>query len=117
MFALPLHDVNSTLDEILITELIVGAIALIAVGAAAWWLVRRGLRPLERMAETATVIAGGDLSQRVEEEDATSEVGQLGVAFNGMLTQIEARGRRAARPPRSACGGSPPTPPTSCVHR
>jgi two-component system, OmpR family, sensor kinase len=89
VLALPLHDVNSTLDEILITELIVGAVALIAVGAATWWLVRRGLRPLERMAETATVIASGDLSRRVEEENATSEVGQLGVAFNGMLTQIE----------------------------
>ena len=39
--------------------------------------------------ETATVIAGGDLSQRVEEGDRESEVGRLGVAFNGMLTQIE----------------------------
>jgi two-component system, OmpR family, sensor kinase len=89
VLALPLHDVNSTLDELLEAELIVGAIALIAVGGATWWLVRRGLRPLERMAETATVIAGGDLTQRVEEENATSEVGQLGVAFNAMLTQIE----------------------------
>jgi two-component system OmpR family sensor kinase len=89
VFALPLHDVNSTLDEIFIAELIVGAIALVAVGAGTWWLVRRGLRPLERMAETATMIAAGDLTQRVEEEDATSEVGQLGLAFNGMLTQIE----------------------------
>ncbi len=89
VFALPLHDVNSTLDEILIAELVLGAIALVAVGAATWWLVRRSLRPLERMAETATVIAGGDLSQRVDEGDKTSEVGQLGVAFNAMLTQIE----------------------------
>ncbi len=89
VFALPLHDVNSTLDEILVAELVLGGIALVAVGAATWWLVRRSLRPLERMAETATVIAGGDLSQRVDEGDQTSEVGQLGVAFNAMLTQIE----------------------------
>jgi two-component system OmpR family sensor kinase len=89
VFALPLHDANSTLDEILIAELIVGGVALVAVGTATWWLVRRGLRPLERMSETATAIAGGDLSLRVDEEDGTSEVGQLGVAFNGMLTQIE----------------------------
>jgi two-component system OmpR family sensor kinase len=88
VFALPLHDVNSTLDEILLAELILGAIAVIAVGSAVWWLVRRGLRPLERMADTATAIAGGDLSRRVE-EGGTSEIGQLGVAFNGMLTQIE----------------------------
>jgi two-component system OmpR family sensor kinase len=89
VFALPLHDVNSTLDEILLAEIILGAIAVMAVGIAVWWLVRRGLRPLEQMAETATAIAGGDLSRRVDEEDGTSEIGQLGVAFNGMLTQIE----------------------------
>jgi two-component system OmpR family sensor kinase len=89
-FALPLRDVNSTLDEILLAELVVGGIALVAVGIATWVIVRRGLRPLERMAQTATVIAGGDLSQRVDEGDRESEVGQLGVAFNGMLTQIEA---------------------------
>jgi two-component system OmpR family sensor kinase len=90
VFALPLHDVNSTLDEILLAEIILGAIAVIAVGIAVWWLVRRGLRPLEQMAETATAIAGGDLSRRVDEDEGTSEIGQLGVAFNGMLTQIEA---------------------------
>jgi two-component system OmpR family sensor kinase len=89
VFALPLHDVNSTLDEILLAEIVLGAIAVGAVGIAVWWLVRRGLRPLEQMAETATAIAGGDLSRRVDEQDGTSEIGQLGVAFNGMLTQIE----------------------------
>jgi two-component system OmpR family sensor kinase len=89
IFALPLHDVNSTLGEILLAEIVLGAIAVLAVGIAVWWLVRRGLRPLERMAQTATAIAGGDLSRRVEEADGTSEIGQLGMAFNGMLTQIE----------------------------
>jgi two-component system OmpR family sensor kinase len=89
VLAQPLHEVNSTLDEILVVELILGGIALVGVGAGTWLLVRRGLRPLERMAETATAIAGGDLSRRVEEDDRTSEVGQLGVAFNVMLTQIE----------------------------
>jgi two-component system OmpR family sensor kinase len=91
VLALPLHDVESTLDEILLVELVAGAIALVAVAVAAWLIVRRGLRPLERMAATATVIAGGDLSQRVDESgDRQSEVGKLGVAFNGMLEQIEA---------------------------
>jgi two-component system OmpR family sensor kinase len=89
VLAQPLHEVNSTLDEILVVELILGGIALVGVGAGTWLLVRRGLRPLERMAETATAIAGGDLSRRVEEDDHTSEVGRLGVAFNAMLGQIE----------------------------
>jgi two-component system OmpR family sensor kinase len=89
VLALPLHEVNSTLDEILVVELILGAIALVGVGAGTWLLVRRGLRPLVRMADTATAIAGGDLTRRVEEDKAGGEVGQLGVAFNVMLTQIE----------------------------
>jgi two-component system, OmpR family, sensor kinase len=89
VLAQPLHEVDSTLNEIVLVELVLGGIALVAVGAATWWLVRLGLRPLERMAETATAIAGGDLSRRVEEDDQASEVGRLGVAFNAMLTQIE----------------------------
>jgi two-component system OmpR family sensor kinase len=89
VLALPLREVNSTLNEILVVELVLGAIALAGVGAGTWLLVRRGLRPLVRMADTATAIAGGDLSRRVEEDQAAGEVGQLGVAFNAMLTQIE----------------------------
>jgi two-component system OmpR family sensor kinase len=89
VLALPLHEVNSTLSEIVLVELVLGGIALVAVGLATWLIVRRGLRPLETMAETATAIAGGDLSRRVDEGDRRSEVGKLGVAFNGMLEQIE----------------------------
>jgi HAMP domain-containing protein len=56
----------------------------------ALYTVRRGLRPLEDMAQTAGEIAGGDLSQRVLAEDPTSEVGRLGAALNYMLGEIEA---------------------------
>ena len=89
VLALPLREVNSTLDEILVVELILGAIALLGVGVGTWLLVRRGLQPLVRMADTATAIAGGDLTRRVEEDVSAGEVGQLGVAFNVMLNQIE----------------------------
>src|SRR5579872_5339477 len=41
------------------------------------------------MTTTAGAIAGGDLSRRVEEVDERTEVGQLGHAFNTMLTEIE----------------------------
>jgi two-component system, OmpR family, sensor kinase len=55
----------------------------------ALWLIRRGLRPLRKMAETADAIASGDLARRVPEEAPTTEVGRLGTALNEMLTQIE----------------------------
>ena len=53
------------------------------------WLVRVGLRPLGRIEHTAAAIAGGDLSQRVENDDPRTEVGRLGGALNTMLGQIE----------------------------
>ncbi len=60
-------------------------------------MVRRDLRPLDEMTETAGAIAGGDLSQRVSHVAEGTEVGQLGVAFNTMIDEIEvAFGARAA---------------------
>jgi len=62
---------------------------LAALAALAWWVIRVGLRPLERMGQTADSIAAGDLSARVESTDERTEVGRLGIAFNSMLGQIE----------------------------
>ena len=45
--------------------------------------------PLEHMATSARSITAGDLSQRVEPADNHSEVGQLGLALNTMLGEIE----------------------------
>src|SRR5213075_2456781 len=60
-------------------------------------LVRIGLRPLDRMGETADAIAAGDLSQRVSPANSRTEVGRLGLALNAMLAQIEkAFGERQA---------------------
>ncbi len=87
--AIPLHDVDDTLHRLLAIELIVAIGVLIALAGLAWWVVRLGLRPLERMGETAGAIAGGDLSRRVEPADEKTEVGRLGLALNSMLGQIE----------------------------
>ncbi len=93
--AIPLNDVHHTLGRLLLIEALVSGAVLIGMGALAWWVVRRGLRPLEEMAATAGAIAAGDLSQRVEATDERTEVGQLGQALNTMLTGIE--GAFAAR--------------------
>jgi two-component system OmpR family sensor kinase len=52
-------------------------------------VVRLGLRPLDRMGDTAGAIAGGDLSRRVSPATERTEVGRLGLALNAMLGQIE----------------------------
>src|SRR5699024_4088506 len=53
-------------------------------------LVRRSLRPLREVEETATRIAGGDLDRRVPQWPMTTEVGQLSNALNIMLEQLQA---------------------------
>ncbi|MDP9343622.1 MAG: HAMP domain-containing histidine kinase [Actinomycetota bacterium] len=89
VIAFPLTEINGTLHRLVLVELAVAAGVLVAVGGLGWWAVRVGLRPLDRMAETAGAIAAGDLSQRVEPDDSQTEVGRLGSALNTMLGRIE----------------------------
>ena len=90
VLATSLSDVSSTLDRLLLIELVVTAVVLGAIIALGLWLVRLGLRPLEEIGGTASAIAAGDLSRRVEHADERTEVGRLGLALNVMLARIEA---------------------------
>ena len=88
--AVPLTEMQTTLNRLVVAEVLVGGIVLILVGVAALWFVRVGLRPLEGIGETAGAIAAGDLTRRVEPADDRTEVGRLGRSLNAMLAQIEA---------------------------
>ncbi|WP_283133894.1 sensor histidine kinase [Rhizohabitans arisaemae] len=68
--------------------------ALVAVGLLALRFVRRSLRPLNRIAETAAAIGSGDLTRRVDVTRPRTEVGRLGLALNAMLGQIESAFRK-----------------------
>jgi two-component system OmpR family sensor kinase len=61
---------------------------LTLLAAIAWAIVRVGLRPLDRMADTAARIAGGELDHRVDDDDARTETGRLGLALNRMLDRL-----------------------------
>ena len=87
--AIPLRDVDQTLSRLLRIEGIVVASVLLALAAAAFFVVRLGLRPLDRMATTAGEIAAGRLSTRVSPATSRTEVGRLGLALNGMLARLE----------------------------
>ena len=87
--AIPLDDVDSTLHQLLLLELAIsGGVTLIVV-ALSWVIVRRGMRPLVRMGDTARSIVATDLSRRVEPATEKTEVGRLGLALNSMLGQLE----------------------------
>jgi two-component system OmpR family sensor kinase len=87
--AVPLTEVNATKRLLLLIGGAVSGFVLVAIGIAAYWLTRRELRPLERMAQKSRAIAAGDLTQRVGPDDPRTEVGQLGGALNAMLAEIE----------------------------
>ena len=53
------------------------------------WLIAISLRPLEKVEETAEAIASGDLSARLPDAKADTEVGRLTTALNTMLSRIE----------------------------
>ena len=89
LVAVPLRDVTDTLSRLrLIEALVIGGV-LLALGVGAFFVVRLGLRPLDRMQVTAGQIAAGDLSRRVSPATQRTEVGRLGIALNKMLERLE----------------------------
>jgi two-component system, OmpR family, sensor kinase len=87
--SLSLNPTNDTLASLRRVELLASLAVLLAMGAIVLVVVRRGLRPLRQMAGTADAIASGDLTRRVPEGRAGTEIGRLGSALNAMLSQIE----------------------------
>jgi two-component system, OmpR family, sensor kinase len=101
---LPLSSVEHTLGQVAITELIVFLSVLLLAGVLGTALVQFSLRPLRRVAATATKVTelpldSGEvtLPAGVPDTDPRTEVGQVGAAFNRMLLHVErALSRRAA---------------------
>ena len=85
----PLTEVEDTVGGLLWVVVLAGAGALVVAGGLSWWAIGRGLAPVDRMIDTASAIAGGDLSQRVEHADDGTELGRLAVALDDMLAQLE----------------------------
>lgn len=88
--AVPFSEMDATLENVTRIEIIARSVAMAVLAVLAYIIIRLGLRPLTRIEQTADVIARGDLSRRVADADRRTEVGRLGLAFNAMLTRIEA---------------------------
>jgi two-component system OmpR family sensor kinase len=87
--AVPLTEVKQTLSRLLLVETLVIVGVLLALAISASFVVRLGLRPLDRMEVTAGEIAAGELSRRVSPATRKTEVGRLGLALNAMLDRLE----------------------------
>ena len=87
--AVDVTSVYSTIGHLISIDLIVSLIVLTVLAIVGVALVRRSLRPLVEIEQTAQDIAAGDLSRRVPEWDERTEVGRLGRSLNTMLDQVE----------------------------
>ncbi|WP_308295082.1 HAMP domain-containing sensor histidine kinase [Streptomyces sp. NK08204] len=93
---LPLEPVQAAVHRLEAVAGIVFGLALVATGVAGALWVRWSLRPLSRVAATATRVselplASGEvaLPSRAPDLDARSEIGQVATAFNRMLGHVE----------------------------
>ncbi|MFE7855614.1 sensor histidine kinase [Streptomyces sp. NPDC057403] len=93
---LPLEPVEAAVHRLILVAAVVFGLALTVTGVAGALWVRWSLRPLSRVAATATRVselplASGEvaLPPRAPESDPRSEVGQVAGAFNRMLGHVE----------------------------
>ncbi len=99
---LPLHPVNQTLARLAVIEAVVFGGLVVAGGVTTAVVVRRTLRPLERVSATALHVsqlplndADTALPTSIAPAHPTSEVDQVSVAFDHMLEHV--RSALAAR--------------------
>ncbi|HID9469292.1 MULTISPECIES: heavy metal sensor histidine kinase [Serratia] len=64
------------------------AVAFILIALLGYWVMRRGLQPLWRMAAQAAVITPNTLSTRLSEHGVPKELQQLTRSFNAMLDRL-----------------------------
>ncbi|BDO43568.1 HAMP domain-containing sensor histidine kinase [Cellulomonas sp. NTE-D12] len=96
--ALPTGELEATVERYVVVEVLVAVVGLTLAAVGANVLLRRELRPLIRVAATATRVSELPLDKgavRIRDRvpardtDPTTEVGQVGAALNRMLGHVE----------------------------
>ena len=100
---LPLSGLHNMLREVALVEAAVFGAVLVLTGVLGTLWVRFSLRPLRRVAATASQVAdlpleSGEVSlpPGVPDTDPATETGQVGLAFNRMLGHVQTALRRRA---------------------
>jgi two-component system, OmpR family, sensor kinase len=100
---LPLSQVHDLLHDVAAAEAAVFGAVLLLAGAGGTLWVRFSLRPLRRVAATASQVAElplesdeVELPAGVSDTDPATETGQVGLAFNRMLGHVQTALRRRA---------------------
>ena len=95
---LPTADLDEAIGSLVGLEILLGLLGVASAGGAGFFVVRRQLRPLTEVAETAHAVAALPLAsgevgvtERVPEHltDERTEVGRVGAALNTLLAHVE----------------------------
>lgn len=67
-----------------------GGVVLVTGVGGGWLIVSGALRPVEKISATATRIAAGELSERIDVAETESELGRLALVLNATFARLEA---------------------------
>ena len=62
---------------------------LLLIGFGAWWLVQRGLLPLQQFSRVAARVTTQDLTHRLKLQGLPRELAELGQGINVMLQRLD----------------------------
>ena len=89
MMSLDRADDNALLQAYLRSTVLVLPLLLILIGAAAWWLVQRGLAPLQHFRRIAGQVSAQDLQHRLPATGLPQELAALATSINVMLDRLD----------------------------
>ena len=95
--ALPLGELQEALDQFSWEALILVPCGILAAALGGYWISRRALAPVDRIASTARAITARDLGRRLDVPATGDELQRLTETLNAMLDRLEAAFRETTR--------------------
>lgn len=86
---IPLDEFEEMLSGFTWTALLASPLLLILASAGGYWMSRRALAPVERIAHTAADIEAHNLSKRLPIRGTADELDQLSATLNAMFARLE----------------------------
>jgi two-component system, OmpR family, heavy metal sensor histidine kinase CusS len=87
--AISLAPNEQAMRELVAVLLSIGPLALTGTLGGGYWLARKALAPVDRMAATAAEITSSRLDRRLATPDSHDELGRLATTFNDMIARLQ----------------------------
>jgi len=87
--ARPEDSMRKALRELMLLLVLGLPLGVLSAGVGGYWLARRALAPVDRMAERARSITAARLHARLPVDNSTDELGRLASVFNDTLGRLE----------------------------